>query len=544
MELQRQKAVEPLAPAESAPAALALRSSAADDSGLSFRSLLEACFRHRTRFLLVAGAVLLATLAAILLTPKRYQASMQMVVLNARHYAAVSSTVDPQMPSPGLVTDNDVNSQAELMHSHDVLSGALDEMGYATATPLARDKVMEDVNRHLDVAPVRQSDVLNVTYTDRSPDAARSTLQAIANSFVAKELVLLRPTAGHQVFDSLVIDAEAKLAAAQERFSNFKVAHGIASLQQDETGLVQQLRDAGTQADALNSELRAEQQRRDTAQSELGKHPDRILTQDKSVPNQQAIQELSAKLVELQNKRTALLTGYLPGDRFVQEVDAQIRTTQEALDGLRKDGSAEQTTDVNPLHQELTADLARSSITAEALVAKRRAVAAARQSYLSRLNQLEVQGTQYQALEHAVSEAQQNYDLAVKKRDQASVDDALDRDRIMNVAFAAKPSAELLPVQPKPRLYLALGLFVAIFFGLASCALAEMGRQTVYTPAELDMLTGVMTLAVLPLKETRSDREQVQPAAAERSPQSRKEGASTDARSVPLEPYLARSTKQ
>lgn len=507
---------------------------------LSLQSVIEACFRHKRRFCVVLAVVAAITAGALLLIPKRYQASMQLVVLKARQYAVVTSDADQPREDVTSVTDNDVNSQAELLRSHDVLDAALNQMGYAGGSAATRDKAMESLTQRLDVAPVRQSAVMNVTYTDVSPEKARQGLQAIANSFVARELVLLRPSVGQVVFDGLVSNAGGQLAGAQARFAEFKVKHGIASLAQDETGLVQQVREAGAQADGLASDLTAEQHRLQSTQQQLGTHPDRIVTVNKSVPNQQAVQELSAKLVDLQNKRTGLLTGYMPNDRFVLEVDQQIQTTRDALVQLKAANASEETTDINPLHQELTADVTRSSIATVALAAKRRAVEGKRDAYLGKLNSLEQHGAEYEALQHEVAEAQTNYDVAVHKRDAARVEDVLDRDRLLNVAFAARPSASSVPVQPRPKLYLALGLFAASFFGIGSCALTELSRDTVYTPAELDALTGVMTVAVIPLLRTPRELENTQRVRSTAPDAAHVEEPSTTA---PLQSYFARSAK-
>ena len=512
-----------------------------EDSMLSLRLLVEACFRRRVRFLSVVFVVAVATVASIVLMPRRYEASMQVLVLNARQYAVITSDADEPNKQVGEVSDSDVNSQAELLRSHDVLSGALDQLGFSKTTGLARDKALEKIQRHLDVAPVRQSSILNVTAVDASPQQARDTLQAIANSFVEKELKLLHPTAGQRVFTSLVQDARAQLAAAQQRFIAFKIQTGVASLSQNETGLVQQVRDATVQGDALGSDLAAEHQRLETAQDELTRHPERITTQNRSVPNGQAVQELSTKLVELKNKRTALLTGYMPTDRFVHEVDEEIATTEQTLKQMQAESASEFTTDVNPLHQELAAQLARSSIASASLAAKRGAVDAQRRTSVQKLNMLEAQSAQFDALQHQVAEAQQNYDTAVRKRDQASVEDALDRDRILNVAFAAAPSASLVPVQPRPFLYAALGLFAALFLGVGSCAFAEVGRETVYSAAELDALTGSLTLAVVPLGRVLTHNLPTGGDAFVRTGTARQEEAEFP-RST-LKPYVARGAK-
>ncbi len=512
-----------------------------EGSMLSLRSVAEACFRRRVRFLSVVFAVALATVGSIIFMPRRYEATMQLLVLNARQYAVITSDADEPNKQVGEVSDSDVNSQAELLRSHDVLNGALDQLNFSKTTGLARDKALEKIQHHLDVAPVRQSSILNVTLVDSSPGKARDTLQAIANSFVEKELKLLHPTAGQRVFTSLVQDAREQLTAAQQHFIDFKIKTGVASLSQDETGLVQQVRDAAVQDDALGSDLAAEQQRLQTAQEELTRHPERITTQNKSVPNGQAVQELSTKLVELKNKRTALLTGYMPTDRFVHEMDEEIATTEQTLKQMQTNSASEFTTDVNPLHQELAAQLARSSISSAGLAAKRGAVDAQRRTSVQKFKTLEAQSARFDALQRQVAEAQQNYDTAVHKRDQAFVEDALDRDRILNVAFAATPSASWVPVQPRPFLYAALGLFAALFLGVGSCAFAEVGRETVYSAGELDAVTGVLTLAVVPLEHVLTHNLTTAGNAFVRTGDARQEEAEFPPST--LEPYVARGAK-
>jgi uncharacterized protein involved in exopolysaccharide biosynthesis len=206
-------------------------------------------------------------------------------------------------------------------------------------------------------------------------------------------------------------------------------------------------------------------------------------------------------LVQLQNKRTTLLTGYEPTERIVQDIDEQINNVQKQLSQLRAANAVETTTDVNPLNLELKSQLARSQISGTAIAAQRRAVDGQKQADLAQLNQLEERTADFDSLQKRVMEAQRNLDLALQKRDQAAVDDALDRDRILNIAFAAKPSASSVPVQPRPALYLALGLFVAAFLGIGACVVTELGRNTIHSPAELDAITGLTTLVAVPLQK-------------------------------------------
>jgi uncharacterized protein involved in exopolysaccharide biosynthesis len=491
----------PLAELNMAPAVVAPqpRPSSGNAQLLSLRSLVEACFRQPLRLAIIAASVLLITVLAILLLPKSYEATMQIVVLNTRQYSVISSEAEEPIRTTNEITDNDVNSQAELLRSRDILNQALDQMGAPSSPALARDKALQKLERKLDVAPVRNSNILNVSYVDSSPQKATQTLQAIASSFVGKELALLRPT-HQQLFASLVERSQRDLGSAQQEFAAFKVATGIASVGANEAALLRQVEGSSVQSATLAAELAEERRRAQTTDDQLARNPERIITQNRSTPNQQAVEALTSKLVDLQNKRTSLLTGYEPTERIVQEVEQQISTVQKELAQLRNVNAVETTSDINPLNMELKTQLAKAQIATSAIAAQRRSVDAQKQSYLEQLNRLEQQSAEFDRLQKRVAEAQRNLDLAVQKRDQAAVDDALDKDRVLNVAFAAKPSASAIPVQPRPVLYLGLGLFAAVFLGVGSCALGELGRKTISSPAELDNLTGLTTLGSIPLQ--------------------------------------------
>jgi uncharacterized protein involved in exopolysaccharide biosynthesis len=471
---------------------------------ISLRSLMEVWFRHPARIAIVAGLPLLVTALLLLFMPKRYMATMQLAVLNTRQYSVITS--DSGQPNKAVedISDADVNSQAQLLRSRDVLSQTLDQLGKPSSPAIARDRAIESLDTRLDVEPVRESNILNVAYVDSSPDKAKTTLQALATSFVAKELSVVRPMQGEKPFLGLVEKRQQELAAAQGEFAKFKVDTGIASLKDDEGSLLRQLESLSSESTALTSELALERRQAQRTDDELARHPERITTQNRSTPNQAAIESLTALLVQLQNKRTTLASGYQASDRVVQDVDEQIRNTQTQLAQLRAGNSLETTTDMNPLNLELKSQLARAQISGAATAAKRQAVLEQKQTYEDQLAALEQKAAEFEDLQKRVTEAQTNLDFALQKRDQAAVDDALDRDRILNVAFAAKPSASSIPVQPRPAMYLATGLFMSAFFAVVVSIVTEMGRKTIYSPAELDAFTGVTTLATIPLQKLHS----------------------------------------
>src|SRR3977135_2922249 len=108
---------------------------------------------------------------------------------------------------------------------------------------------------------------------------------------------------------------------------------------------------------------------------------------------------------ELQNRRTKLLTKFRPDDRLVREVDAQIRTTRDALAKAESQTATEQATDLNPLRQTLETELSRARLEQTGAQARRDTLGAQLRDYESSLQKLEGNTTKHNDLQRQAKEA-------------------------------------------------------------------------------------------------------------------------------------------
>ena len=99
----------------------------------------------------------------------------------------------------------------------------------------------------------------------------------------------------------------------------------------------------------------------------------RQTTQNRAGPNLQSVQQLTAVIIDLENKRTALLTNYKPEDRMVRELDQQIAATRAALNDAASTKPVEVTTDVDPAWQQVRTDYAQGNISRRAAAARQAA---------------------------------------------------------------------------------------------------------------------------------------------------------------------------
>jgi len=198
----------------------------------------------------------------------------------------------------------------------------------------------------------------------------------------------------------------------------------------------------------------------------------RVVTQSRAVPNQYSVDHLGTMLTELQNKRTQLLSKFLPGDRLVEEVNQQIIDTQAALERAAKVTSVEEVTDANPVRETLAMEMAKEQAALAGIDARRQALARQRWLYKQQLMQLGNTTADYNELARAQKEAEENYLLYTKKSEEARIAESLDQQKIANVAIAETPVEPQLPSRPNVPLNLTLGVLVAGFLSLAPPLLA------------------------------------------------------------------------
>ncbi len=95
--------------------------------------------------------------------------------------------------------------------------------------------------------------------------------------------------------------------------------------------------------------------------------PERTTTQLRSSDNPQLLEKMKSKLLELELKRTELLTKFEPSFRLVQEVDQQIAETKSSLAAEDRAPVREETTEQDPNHEWAKAELVKSQVELSAM---------------------------------------------------------------------------------------------------------------------------------------------------------------------------------
>lgn len=507
-----------------------------EQAQLSVRDVVGVLFRHKLLICTTFLTVAVGTGAVTLLMPNEYESRMKILVKNTR--SDVPITPERTTGTAGTyfdneVSENQINSEIELLSSEDLLNQVVTECGLygrsfsisamlglkeAPRTPAAQiEQARNQLRKDLVITPVKKANLIEIRYTSGSPEMAAAVLRKVQDLYLQKHVKLHRPPGTYEFFKTEADDSESQLRDAEKQLSSFQQSMNVVSLTQQKEQTVQKLTEAKSKLLETKAFLREVNDRIGKVQQQLQTLEPRIVTQRRALPNQYSAERLNTMIVELQNRRTQLLTKFRSDDRLVREVDQQIKTTRAALEKASKETSTEQSTDLNPLRQTLETELARARVDQAGAEGRYEMLVGQVGQYENQLSRLEGITAEYEDLNRQVKQSADNYQLYKKKEEEARITDELDQNKITNVSVAEAPFQPQLPIRPNRLMNLLLGVFLGALLSLGSVFIAEFLRDTVLTPRELEVLTGKTVLASLSKKDHTTRAEVVESPSLSRS---------------------------
>ncbi len=478
---------------------------------ISLRDGAAALFRRKGLVLLTFLTVIAGTVVVTLFLPDKYESRMKILVKNQRVDVAITpaNAQSPSVMADAEVTENQINSEIELLTSKDLLTQVVKECGLASAKPgwLSRtpptetvriERAVNQLSKDLAISPVRKANIIAISYASNSPELSAKVLNRLGELYLEKHLKLHHPEGATDFFQTQADEYESQLKQAEQRFTEFQQSNNLVVLHQQKELTLQKTAEAKASLLASEAAVNEATQKIKRVEQQLASMPERVLTQSRSLPNQYSAERLNTMMVELQTRRAQLLTKFNPEDRLVREVDEQIRITREALDKAERKSAVEEATGLNPLRQALETELARARLEQSAAMARRATLTGQLQQYQGALDQLEANTARHNDLQRQVKEAEENYQLYARKREESRIADELDRQKITNVSIAEAPTPAQLPTSPNRPLNLVLGVVLAGFLCIGSVLSAELLDDTVYSARQLEALTGSPVLATVP----------------------------------------------
>jgi uncharacterized protein involved in exopolysaccharide biosynthesis len=489
----------------------------------TLRDILTPLFRHRKLVLWAFLSLVAATVLGVIVLPKDYQAEMEILVKHDRVDTAVSSGRDDALANPEDVTEEELNSEVALLKSRDLLEQVVVSCNLQEPRPNVWHRLFLSVSAHggdeepanakkvsqavsglekkLDVEPLRKTDLIQITYDSRDPQQAAHVLNVLGNLYLEKTVAIHGSPGAFKFFQTESQQYDQELHSAETQLTDFDRDKGVADPELEKQIALQKLAEFESNFNQTQVAIRETEKRSRAVEEQLATTPEQTMSQIHTAVNPYLMQQLKTTLLNLQLKRSELLEKFEPNYRPVQEVQQEIQQTLDAIAKAENSPLRDETTDRNPSYEWLRSELTKSTADLAGLQARAAETQSVIGQYRAQLSEIDVNGATQQDLVREVKEAEGNYLLYVQKREEARIGDALDRQRIVNVAIAEAATVPALPAHPHWALTLLLGTLLA---GLASPGLAfavDYFDPSLRTPDELRETLQTRVLAALPRAE-------------------------------------------
>jgi uncharacterized protein involved in exopolysaccharide biosynthesis len=480
--------------------------------GFSLRDLAAIGFRHKHVVVLSFCGILSAAILAAILQPPEYRAYTKFLIERERLDPVISPGVSSPPTVRAEVSEEELNSEVELLESADVLrqvavSCGLDQrkrflthLFGAEDEPTRIAKAINSLQKALKIEVVSKSNVISVSYAAANPQLAVKVLSALGDAYLKKNVEVHRPPGQFEFFDQETEAYKKTLSEAESKLQVFSSENDGVAPQMARDITLQKLNEFHASLQQTRAEIASTEERIRALEKQSKSTPQRLTTQATETDDAQVLQGLKSTLMSLELKRTELLTKYQPTYALVQEVDKQIADTRASIVAEESRPIREETTDRNPTYGWINEELAKATADDSGLQARAAALQTIVSNYGVKARELDEKGIVQQDLLRTMKTEEENYLMYQRKREEARMTNALDQTRILNVAIAEQPTPPTLRSN-SPWTMLILGALLAVSVSLATALTLDYVDSSFRTPAEVLNELNIPVLGAISLEQ-------------------------------------------
>jgi uncharacterized protein involved in exopolysaccharide biosynthesis len=311
-----------------------------------------------------------------------------------------------------------------------------------------------------------------------------------------------RPGGQLHFFDQQTGESRRQLEEANKKLVDFTKSHGVVMASQQRDLVLHRLDDEEASYGETQVEISETRHRVLELEAQLATLHERTVTQFRSADNPELLRALRTSLLDLELKKTQLLTKFEPSHRLVQEVERQIVQANSAIAVEKLSPLHDETTDLDANYEWAKAELQKAQVAMKGLEAREAITSAHLAGYRGLARRLGEDAIVQDDLTSSEKAVQENYLLYVKKREEARMGDALDEGGIVNVTIAEQPVVPALPVWPAGAVVL-VGCVAALASGTGAAFAADYLDPALRTPEEALACLEIPVLACIPERISR-----------------------------------------
>ncbi|MEW6386198.1 MAG: polysaccharide biosynthesis tyrosine autokinase [Thermodesulfobacteriota bacterium] len=349
----------------------------------------------------------------------------------------------------------------------------------------AQENLVDEVLGGIKVSPIRNSSLVDVSFTDPSPEFATQVVNTLAQSYIDLSLDLRYAASQEEAgwLQQKMTEARKRLEESEAKLNQYKKEQDIIALEDKETITQQKLAE-------LNRELVAAQTRRLEAETRY-----KEIKQAKDIPqvlNHPLLQSLMAQEAKLLTEKSELSLKYGELHPRLHRLNQEIATIQGRIKAL-----------TSRVNQSITNEYNMA-------VAQEDNLKKALEEVKTETQDMSDRTIHYRVLLRDVETNRAIYENMLKSLKETTATENVPATNIRIINWARTPEA---PISPRKMRNIALGAIMGLFLGCAIAIGLESLDNTLKTPEELESWLEIPSLGIIPHQEMAED------SLAEKSPE-------------------------
>ena len=441
--------------------------------------------KHRLRMILFFCGTMALVIVGLILCSREYVSESRLLVRVGRENIGLDPTATTgQTIGMQESRENEITSILDILGSRVVQERVVDELGASlildgVAGPIApedvervdpaeldpdeallREKAIKHLNGTLAIDHTRKSNVIGLSYVDRSPELSRQILRSFINHFLAVHIAANRSSGSFRFFEDQAELIRVQFETASMRLNKAKDAINAVSIEQRRLALQNHLSKVETDTLTTQADLDAVNGTIAELRKTLLTLPQKSMTQQVTGFPDDAVGTTRKRLYELELREEQLMTRFTEHYPEVIAVRNQIAAARRILNNRAETGS-QQTNADNPAYQQLHLKLLDHETQASGFESKLSGLSTQFDSLTAKLKSLNAQETKIAELQQQTDLFREKYNTYSESLEQSRMDLALEEGLISNVSVVQPPTFVPKPVSPKK----AITLIVGFMFG-------------------------------------------------------------------------------
>ena len=452
---------------------------------IDLKDIAKILIRKRKTIINVTGICILLGGAYLVVTPSTYQSTAMLRIKQTQGLG--NSVLSTETGYSDAMTRQLMNTNAEILKSRNVVEPVITAIeGEGSTAPTYE----EFVKNRIETKPYKETQLLQVSVTGKSPEKAQEANQLLIDSFLNRlaDLSHVEQKTTREFLQKRVVTAKAELSEAEQKLQQFQVDNKIYSTNDQMKGLTDKI----TLIDREKAQNKLDLE---TAQAALGSINADLGSAGASIADSSTVQAYKAQLANLEARKASYAGKYTDSHPDMKEVNDQI---DKARAGLQQEINAiisQQAPSSNAAQQGLLADKFRNEAALAVAQSKEVALADLDKANEDAMKALPEKERGYIQAKRDVDVAQDIYQMLSKRLEEAKVAEVMVPNEVQIVDAPTLPEKSIAPRRVLIMLASAvIGLLLGCFYTLVQ----SFGNRKVQTSKDVEDMLQVPMLGIIP----------------------------------------------